>query len=107
MHARRTDSNAAPALARRAARENLSVDGLIARYAHGVQSLRKLTPEILAPVDAEAYEKRAASLIEVGAPETLAREAAALASDKVVSFLDGKTPRKVIVVPDRLVNLVA
>ena len=36
-----------------------------------------------------------------------AAEAAALASDKVVRALDGKTPRKVIVVPDRLVNIVA
>ncbi|MGJ3628781.1 class I tRNA ligase family protein [Sphingomonas sp. MMS24-JH45] len=34
-------------------------------------------------------------------------EAAALASDKVVRLLDGQAPRKVIVVPDRLVNLVA
>ena len=34
-------------------------------------------------------------------------EAAALASDKIVRALEGKTPRKVIVVPDRLVNLVA
>ena len=34
-------------------------------------------------------------------------EAAALASDKVVRILEGKLPRKVIVVPDRLVNLVA
>ncbi len=34
-------------------------------------------------------------------------EAAALASDKIVRLLDGKPPRKVIVVPDRLVNLVA
>ncbi len=34
-------------------------------------------------------------------------EAAALASDKVIRILEGKTPRKVIVVPDRLVNLVA
>ncbi|WP_093666615.1 leucine--tRNA ligase [Sphingomonas gellani] len=34
-------------------------------------------------------------------------EAAALASDKIVRLLDGQTPRKVIVVPDRLVNLVA
>ena len=34
-------------------------------------------------------------------------EAAALASDKVVRILDGKPPRKIIVVPDRLVNLVA
>ena len=34
-------------------------------------------------------------------------EAAALASANVVRILDGKSPRKVIVVPDRLVNLVA
>ncbi|MGK6354221.1 leucine--tRNA ligase [Sphingomonas sp. DT-207] len=34
-------------------------------------------------------------------------EAAALASDKIVRLLEGKAPRKVIVVPDRLVNLVA
>ncbi len=34
-------------------------------------------------------------------------EAAALASENVVRILDGKPPRKVIVVPDRLVNLVA
>ncbi|HWW65499.1 MAG TPA: leucine--tRNA ligase [Sphingomonadaceae bacterium] len=39
------------------------------------------------------------------ARETL--ETLALESDKVVRLLDGKTPRKVIVVPDRLVNLVA
>jgi leucyl-tRNA synthetase len=37
--------------------------------------------------------------------ETL--EEMALASDKVTRLLDGKPPRKVIVVPDRLVNLVA
>ena len=34
-------------------------------------------------------------------------EALALASDKVQRALDGKTVKKVIVVPDRLVNLVA
>ncbi len=34
-------------------------------------------------------------------------EAAALASDKIVRTLEGKPPRKVIVVPDRLVNIVA
>ncbi|CAN5471118.1 leucine--tRNA ligase [soil metagenome] len=34
-------------------------------------------------------------------------EAAALASDKVLRVLEGKAPRKVIVVPDRLVNIVA
>jgi leucyl-tRNA synthetase len=34
-------------------------------------------------------------------------EALALASEKVARSLEGKTPRKIIVVPDRLVNLVA
>jgi len=41
-----------------------------------------------------------------GAPRE-ALEEMALASEKVVRTLDGKPPRKVIVVPDRLVNLVA
>ena len=41
-----------------------------------------------------------------GAPrETV--EAAALGSDKIVRLLEGRTPKKVIVVPDRLVNIVA
>ncbi len=41
-----------------------------------------------------------------GAPrETI--EAEALAREKIVRALDGKAPKKVIVVPDRLVNLVA
>ena len=35
-----------------------------------------------------------------------ALEAAALADEKVLAFLDGATPKKVIVVPGRLVNLV-
>ncbi len=35
-----------------------------------------------------------------------ALEAAALADEKVQAFLDGATPKKVIVVPGRLVNLV-
>jgi len=41
-----------------------------------------------------------------GAPKD-AVEAAALASEKIVRLLEGKPPRKVIVVPDRLVNIVA
>jgi leucyl-tRNA synthetase len=44
------------------------------------------------------------------APKGTAREALeemALSSEKVARILDGKPPRKVIVVPDRLVNLVA
>jgi leucyl-tRNA synthetase len=36
-----------------------------------------------------------------------AAEALALASDKVQRQLNGTAPRKVIVVPDRLVNIVA
>jgi leucyl-tRNA synthetase len=46
----------------------------------------------------------------ITAPKGAARETVeemALASEKVVRILDGKAPRKVIVVPDRLVNLVA
>jgi leucyl-tRNA synthetase len=44
------------------------------------------------------------------APRGLGREdaeALALASEKVQRQLGGATPRKVIVVPDRLVNIVA
>ncbi|MHC9419188.1 leucine--tRNA ligase [Sphingomonas citri] len=43
-------------------------------------------------------------------PKGLAREdveAAALANEKVARLLEGRAPRKVIVVPDRLVNVVA
>ncbi len=36
-----------------------------------------------------------------------ALESAALANDKVLRALEGKAPRKVVVVPDRLVNIVA
>jgi leucyl-tRNA synthetase len=45
-------------------------------------------------------------LMAKGAPKDQV-EAAALASDKIVRSLEGKPPRKVIVVPDRLVNIVA
>ena len=46
----------------------------------------------------------------VTAPRGLAKDAAealALASPKVIAQLGGNPPRKVIVVPDRLVNIVA
>jgi leucyl-tRNA synthetase len=46
----------------------------------------------------------------LSAPRGLDRdavEALALASEKVQRQLDGASPRKVIVVPDRLVNIVA
>ena len=41
-----------------------------------------------------------------GAPKESV-EAAALAADKIVRSLEGKAPKKVIIVPDRLVNIVA
>ena len=41
------------------------------------------------------------------AADKAALEAAALASEKIVRALDGATPKKVIVVPGRLVNIVA
>jgi leucyl-tRNA synthetase len=47
---------------------------------------------------------------EIEAPKGAPREdieALVLAREKVQRALDGKSPRKVIVVPDRLVNLVA
>ena len=34
-------------------------------------------------------------------------EALALGSEKIMRQLDGATPKKIIVVPDRLVNIVA
>ena len=44
--------------------------------------------------------------LAVNAPEAQVREAA-LADDGVVRALEGKTPKKVIVVPNRIVNVVA
>ena len=46
----------------------------------------------------------------ITAPKGAAKEVIeemALSSDKIVRILEGRPPRKVIVVPDRLVNLVA
>ena len=53
--------------------------------------------------------KRVGSWIQLGNMRKQAgeHEAAALASEKIVRLLEGKAPRKVIVVPDRLVNIVA
>jgi len=65
-------------LARRAAREGLDVSGLTSRYAPGFKSLDRLTPEILPPVERAAVETRTAQLVKAGAPEDVARTAAAL-----------------------------
>ncbi len=67
--------------------EKLLVDDTVTL---GVQVNGKRRDEITVPQDADKA----------------ACEAAALASDKVQKFMDGKTPKKVIVVPGRLVNIV-
>jgi leucyl-tRNA synthetase len=51
-------------------------------------------------------KKRATVLLPVDASQALAEERA-LADEHVARFLEGQTVRKVIVVPGRLVNIVA
>jgi leucyl-tRNA synthetase len=51
-------------------------------------------------------KRRAELTLAINAPEAQVREAA-LADDGVVRALEGKTPKKVIVVPNRIVNVVA
>jgi leucyl-tRNA synthetase len=55
----------------------------------------------------QVHGKLRDTLIAPRGLDRAAAEALALASDKVQRQLDGATPRKVIVVPDRLVNIVA
>ena len=56
----------------------------------------------------EPWEKAGKGKIVVAADADKATlEAAALADEKVQAFLAGATPKKVIVVPGRLVNIVA
>ena len=54
-------------------------------------------------LDGLQFNKAVAQLYEL----VSAVEALALGSEKVQRMLDGNPPRKVIVVPDRLVNIVA
>jgi glutamate dehydrogenase len=63
-------------LARRAARGSFDVEALVARYGGGFKSLRALAVEVASPVEREAIQRRAAKLVEAGAPEDLAREVA-------------------------------
>ncbi len=65
-------------LARRAAREELSVSELADRYAPGFASLRALLPAILSPTERTAAQARASSLEAIGAPPPLAQSAAVL-----------------------------
>ncbi|HEY0437625.1 MAG TPA: NAD-glutamate dehydrogenase domain-containing protein, partial [Phenylobacterium sp.] len=65
-------------LARRAARDKLDVAALVKRYGPGIASLHRLTPAILSPVEQAQVDDRVRQLVEAGAPEDLARRAAAL-----------------------------
>lgn len=65
-------------LARRAARGGQGVSALIKRYGPGAATLKKLTPEILSPVERERLEAQVTRLTEAGAPEALARQVANL-----------------------------
>jgi glutamate dehydrogenase len=65
-------------LARRAGRDGLGVEALIARYGPGLKALRKLTPQILSPDEHAAFQSRVDQLVTAGAPEDLARDVAAL-----------------------------
>ncbi len=65
-------------LARRSFREGLSVAELEARYAPDFKKLRAMMPAVLSPVEQAQVERRVAQLVEAGAPEDQAREAAVL-----------------------------
>ncbi|MDP1027806.1 leucine--tRNA ligase [Sphingomonas sp. KR1UV-12] len=81
-------------------------DGLIADAAWPtVDPAMLVDDEVTVAVQVNGKLRDTLTLAKGTAREEL--EAAALASDKVVRALEGKAPRKVIVVPDRLVNIVA
>ena len=65
-------------LARRAARDKASVKTLVDRYRDGLRQLRTFALEVSSPVERDAIEARARSLVEAGAPEELALAAAVL-----------------------------
>jgi glutamate dehydrogenase len=65
-------------LARRAARDRLGVDALIHTYGPSFQSLLKLMPGILSPIEQASVETRVRQLTEAGAPADKARAVAVL-----------------------------
>ena len=65
-------------LARRAARDKLQVDALIRLYGPSFQSLLKLMPAILSPIEQAGVETRVRHLVEAGAPIDKARAVAVL-----------------------------
>jgi glutamate dehydrogenase len=65
-------------LARRAARDKADVETLVGRYAEGFRSLRTLGPEVATAVERDTMQALTRRLVEAGAPEELARNAAVL-----------------------------
>ncbi|HZZ70103.1 MAG TPA: NAD-glutamate dehydrogenase [Phenylobacterium sp.] len=65
-------------LARRAARDRLGVDALVEAYGPSFQSLLKLMPGILSPIEQASVETRVRQLTEAGAPADKARAVAVL-----------------------------
>ena len=65
-------------LARRAARDKVGVEALVSRYGDGFRSLSAFALDVASPVEREAIEARARTLVEAGAPDELARAASVL-----------------------------
>jgi glutamate dehydrogenase len=67
-------------LAHRAARERLTVNRIVERYAAGFKTLRDLSPDILSQVERAVVAGRTTELTEAGAPQDLAQATAVLQS---------------------------
>ena len=65
-------------LARRAARTETTVDGMIAAYQPAADALRAAGPEVLSRFEQQQFEARVATFVGLGAPEDLARDIALL-----------------------------
>nr|WP_297933946.1 NAD-glutamate dehydrogenase [uncultured Brevundimonas sp.] len=65
-------------LARRAARTETTVSGMIAAYQPAADALRAAGPEVLSRFEQGQYEARVATFVSLGAPEDLARDIALL-----------------------------
>jgi len=65
-------------LARRAARDKLPVDALVSAYGPSFQSLLKLMPGILSPIEQATVEARVQQLTQAGAPADKAKAVAVL-----------------------------
>jgi leucyl-tRNA synthetase len=84
----------------------LGHDGLVAETAWPVADPALLVDDSVTIAVQVNGKLRATIDLPVDCPKDDA-EAAALAQEKIIAILEGKTPRKVIVVPNRIVNIVA